>query len=103
MDEKHLRRFFSYLEVGAWIFELSLNSLILSLPKRRFMSKEKIMNAKKYLIVGAIVLNTVLLAFAASFSHHRTSETRRCADDLRRTALSGPSGKFGPVIETILP
>src|SRR5437667_9396914 len=60
--------------------------------------KGKTMNAKKYL-VGAIVLNTVLLSFAASFC----CQTRRVTNDPGRTALTGPSGKFGPMIETVLP
>ena len=49
------------------------------------------MNAKKY-FVAAIVLSTVLLAFAASFWQTK-----------RQTALTGPSGKYGPMIETVLP
>ena len=49
------------------------------------------MNAKKY-FVAAIVLSTVLLAFAASFWQTK-----------RQTALTGPSGKYGPMIETLLP
>ena len=52
------------------------------------------MNIKKYL-VAAIVLNTVLSAF--------TGEAQRGIDDLKGMALTGPSGKFGPVIETLLP
>ncbi len=55
------------------------------------------MNAKKYL-VAAIVLSAVLLAFAASFR-----QTKRVASELSPAALSGPGGKFGPVIETVLP
>ncbi len=60
------------------------------------------MNTKKYLVT-AMVLNTVLLAFAVSLGHHPAYETQRGANDLRKTALTGPSGKFGPVIETVLP
>ena len=55
------------------------------------------MNAKKY-FMAAIALSVVLLAFAASFR-----QTKRDANELRPAALSGPSGKFGPVIETVLP
>ena len=50
------------------------------------------MNAKKYFL-AAIVLNSVLLAFAASFWQTKRSHT----------ALTGPSGKYGPVIEIVLP
>jgi len=62
------------------------------------------MNTKK-ILVTAMVLNTVLLAFAASFYHHLPRQTRDGdgANDPERTALTGPSGKFGPVIETVLP
>src|SRR3954469_19059971 len=60
------------------------------------------MNAKKCFIVAA-ALNTLLLAFAASFSHQSTRETQRPANELTKRALTGPSGKFGPVIETVLP
>jgi len=59
------------------------------------------MNAKKYL-VAAIILSTVAPAFAASDCQHPACETRRNAKDFNQTALAGP-GKFGPVIETILP
>jgi hypothetical protein len=59
------------------------------------------MNAKKYL-VAAMALNTALLAFAVSVSH-RPSELQRHPDKLGTLALTGPSGKFGPVIETVLP
>ena len=55
------------------------------------------MNAKKSLIT-AIVLSTTLLAVAASFCEHLTWPTQRNV-----TALTGPTGKFGPVIETIVP
>jgi hypothetical protein len=60
------------------------------------------MNAKKYIVAG-MVLNTVLLGFAISFTHHRTSEAPRGNAVLTRTALTGDSGRFGPVIETVLP
>jgi len=60
------------------------------------------MNAKKYL-VAAIVLNTVWLAFAAPVCHQLTRETQRGVNDLRAMALTGPGGKFGPAIETVLP
>jgi hypothetical protein len=59
--------------------------------------KAQIMNAKEY-FVAAIVLNTVLLAFAGSFW-----QTKRAAQDHPRTALTGLPGKFGPMIETLLP
>src|ERR1043166_1942984 len=49
------------------------------------------MNAKKY-VVAAIVLSAGVLPFAASFWPTK-----------RQTALSGPGGKYGPVIETVLP
>ena len=55
------------------------------------------MNAKKSIVV-IIVLNIVLLAFAASFW-----QTKRGAHGDRAMALTGSAGKFGPVIETILP
>ena len=55
------------------------------------------MNAKKY-FVAAIVLNAVLLAFAAFFW-----QMKRVANDPNRSAMSGPNGKFGPMIETVLP
>lgn len=60
------------------------------------------MNAKKYLVT-AMVLNLALLAFAVSVSHHHSSESQRGANNPNRTALTGPGGKFGPVIETVLP
>ena len=55
------------------------------------------MNAKQYLVV-AILLNVVLLAFAAAFW-----PTKRGANEPGPTALTGPSGRFGPAIETVLP
>jgi hypothetical protein len=60
-------------------------------------TKAQIMNAKKSLI-AAIVLSTVLLTVAASFCEHLTRPTQRNC-----TALTGPAGKFGPVIEAIVP
>jgi hypothetical protein len=58
------------------------------------------MNAKKY-IVATIVLNTVLLAAGACCYH---SWRTHCADNgTVATPLSGLSGKFGPVIELVLP
>ena len=60
------------------------------------------MNAKKYL-VAAMALNTVLLAFAVSVSQHRPSDSPRSANNPSTTALTGRSGKFGPVIDTVLP
>src|SRR4051812_13813040 len=60
------------------------------------------MNAKKYLVV-AMVLNTVLLAFAVSWSHRVTSETSPAANDPMRTALTGLREKLGPMVETVLP
>ena len=55
------------------------------------------MNAKKY-FVTAIVLSTLLLAFAAS-----CWQAKRGDNLPGSIALTGPSGKFGPMIETILP
>jgi hypothetical protein len=60
------------------------------------------MNAKKYIVAG-MVLNTVLLGFAISLSHHRTWETPRGDVIANKLALTGDSGKFGPVIDTVLP
>jgi hypothetical protein len=60
------------------------------------------MNRKKYFVV-VIALNTVLLAFAASFSHLLICQAQCGSNDSKRTPLAGPSGKFGPVIETVLP
>ena len=58
------------------------------------------MNAKKYL-VSAILLSTVLLAFAASFC--QTKRVVSQPSEPLQPALTGPSGKFGPVIEAFLP
>jgi len=55
------------------------------------------MNPKKS-FVAAIVLSTVLLAFAASFW-----QADRASQDHTRKALTGPPGKFGPVVEVLLP
>ena len=55
------------------------------------------MNAKKR-FVTAIVLSTVLLAVAASFW-----QAKRGDNQLGSIALTGPRGKFGPMIETVLP
>ena len=59
--------------------------------------KANIMNAKKSL-VAAIVLSSVLLAFAASFW-----QGDRPSHDHSGMALTGPPGKFGPVVEVVLP
>jgi hypothetical protein len=64
--------------------------------------KEEIMNAKKYLL-AALALSFVAVAFAASVCHHRKCEAQPGANHLTRAALKAPSGKFGPVIEAILP
>ena len=58
------------------------------------------MKAKKY-IVAAIILNTVLLAFAASIYQHRAGETRRVADP--KTDSTASSGKFGAIVDTVVP
>lgn len=60
------------------------------------------MNGKKYFV--AIVLNTVLLAFAACFCRHFLCKAQAGdgANDPRIAALLGPGGKFGPVKETVL-
>ena len=58
------------------------------------------MNAKKY-FVALIALNMVLLAFAASLDHQRKTQAQSASH--KRTALSGSGGKFGPVIEMVLP
>ena len=55
------------------------------------------MNAKKYL-VATLALSTVAVAFATSYCHQHTG-----ASDLRRMAFNDPAGKFGPVVETVLP
>jgi hypothetical protein len=60
------------------------------------------MNKKKY-FVALIALNTVLLAFAVSLDHQRKTQAQSASDAQKRTALSGPKGKFGPVIEAVLP
>ena len=58
---------------------------------------KKIMNTKKYFL-AAIVLNTAVLAFAACF--YDSSQTQ-CGGP--STALSGAPGKFGPVVDVVLP
>jgi hypothetical protein len=60
------------------------------------------MNKKRY-FVALIVLNTVLLAFAASLDYQRRTQSQYASSTPKAPALSGPSGKFGPVIETVLP
>ena len=62
------------------------------------------MNGKEILI-AAIAANTVLLAFAASLRHHLPGQlhARAGGNDVTKTGLTGPSGKFGSVIETVLP
>src|ERR1051326_4342715 len=63
------------------------------------LMKEMIMNKRKC-FVAAMLLSTVLVAFAVSFricqQTHPGTNTVRCA------ALSGPSGKFGPTIQSVL-
>jgi len=61
------------------------------------MAGTQIMNAKEC-FVAAILLNVVLLTFAASYYR-----TWRDADEPSVSVLSGPAGQFGPVIETVLP
>jgi hypothetical protein len=56
------------------------------------------MNAKKY-FVASIVLSAVILAFAAA----SVLQTKRGDNKPGAMALTGPCGKFGPVIETVLP
>src|SRR5689334_15315179 len=55
------------------------------------------MNAKKY-FVATIVLSGVLLAFAASFW-----PAKRSGIEPSRLAMSGPAGKFGPLVHAVLP
>jgi len=59
------------------------------------------MNAKKY-IVAAIVLNTLLLAFAACF-HCLPCRAQSGANELGAMASNGRGGKFRPVVEAVLP
>jgi hypothetical protein len=59
------------------------------------------MNRKK-LFVTAIAVNTAVLTFAACFYHLVACQAHERGDDLKKTALAGVSGKFGPVIETVL-
>lgn len=63
--------------------------------------KANIMNRKKY-FVAFMALNTVLLAFAASIDHQRRCQAQCGSSAPKKTPLAGPSGKFGPVIETVL-
>lgn len=60
------------------------------------------MNRKKY-FVALIALNSVLLALAASLDYQHRCETPSGSNDPKNSPLAGPSGKFGPVIETVLP
>ncbi len=62
------------------------------------------MNKKKLFIV-ALVLNTVLLAFAADICRQFLWQGLAApgAKGPCATAVSGPEGKFGPVMEIILP
>jgi hypothetical protein len=55
------------------------------------------MKVKRY-FVAAIVLNALLLALAASFW-----QTKHGANEPSQTALTGPGGKYGPMIEAVLP
>jgi hypothetical protein len=61
--------------------------------------KAMIMNKRKY-FVAAMVLSTVLVAFVASF--RICQQTHPGTNTVRGAALSGPSGKFGPTIESVL-
>jgi len=58
------------------------------------------MTAKKYSVV-VIVLSGALLTVAASFWQTKRSDNE--LGTLSQKALTGPAGKFGPVIETVLP
>ncbi len=60
------------------------------------------MNRKKFFI-AALALNTAALAFSPCFYHLLACQNHEGGDSLKQTALSGASGKFGPVIEAILP
>ncbi len=58
------------------------------------------MKAKKYFVV-TLVMSVVLLTLAASFW-----QAKRAGDEFSepgRMALTGPTGKFGPIIESVLP
>jgi len=60
------------------------------------------MNRKKF-FVAALALNTAMLAFAVCVYNLHASQTHRGErKDSRPKALTGESGKFGPVIETVL-
>lgn len=60
------------------------------------------MNRKKFFI-AALALNTAALAFSPCFYHLLACQDHESGSGPKQTALSGPSGKFGPVIEAILP
>jgi len=61
------------------------------------------MNGKNY-FRAAIALNLVLLAFAVGVCRNFFSEAQAGgANDTSLAALIGPGGKFGPVMEIILP
>jgi hypothetical protein len=60
------------------------------------------MNRKKY-FVALIALNAVLLAFAVSLDHQRRYQGSRGSDRSKSAAMTGLEGKFGPVLETVLP
>jgi hypothetical protein len=59
------------------------------------------MNGKKY-FVALIALNSVLLVIAASLDHQRRFQAQSASNEPKNRPLAGPSGKFGPVIETVL-
>src|SRR5262245_45022275 len=61
------------------------------------------MNGKKY-FVAAIALNMAFLTFAACLYHFpwQTQDARGANDTLAMT-LKEPGGKFGPVLEIVLP
>jgi len=54
------------------------------------------------LLLLLIILSTALLAFAASLFHGATGQAKSNDSPAGPTPLSGPSGKFGPVVETVL-
>jgi hypothetical protein len=61
------------------------------------------MNWKKYFVL-AIVVNTLLLVFAACFCRHFLCEAQAGeANDSRIAAVIAAGGKFGPVMEITLP
>jgi len=64
------------------------------------MNESEFMNAKKYIVV-TLVLNIVLVAFAATYYH---SWQAQCADNTRLAGpISGQVGKFGHETELVLP